>query len=138
MIGRLPPFFRFAFVGTLGFGLDLAVLWVSLNILKLDEYSARLVCFAVVVTFTWAMNRQLTFPERRAHGTGPVLREWAHFVSVNSVGLGVNYAVYAGMISFASGVFAVPYVAAGAGAVAGLFFNYLAASRLVFRTAPES
>ncbi|MBL9011004.1 MAG: GtrA family protein [Alphaproteobacteria bacterium] len=136
MIARLPPFFRFAFVGTLGFGLDLAVLWASLNVLGLDRSSARLVCFAVVVTFTWAMNRQLTFPERRAHGPLPVLREWAHFVTVNSVGLGVNYAVYAAMISFGTGLFASPYVAAGGGAIAGLFFNYLAASRLVFRTAP--
>ena len=89
-----------------------------------------------MVTFTWAMNRQLTFPERRAPGPLPVLREWAHFVTVNSVGLGVNYAVYAAMISFGTGLFASPYVAAGGGAIAGLFFNYLAASRLVFRTAP--
>ena len=71
MIARLPPFLRFALVGALGFGVDLAVLWVALEPLQLGVYAARLVSFAVTVTFTWAMNRYLTFGNRRAHGPLP-------------------------------------------------------------------
>lgn len=136
MLTRLPPFLRFAFVGALGFGVDLAALFVAIEGLGLGPYSARLVSFAVTVTFTWAMNRRLTFGDRRAHGLGPVLAEWARFVAVNTLGLAVNYAVYAALVSWAEGWLANPYVAAGCGSIAGLAFNYAASSRLVFARRP--
>jgi putative flippase GtrA len=128
----LPPFLRFAFVGALGFLVDLAMLWLGLNVLKLDVYSARLVSFAVTVTFTWALNRHVTFGEERARTWPAMGREWTRFVAVNAIGLAVNYAVYALLVTFAGGWLAVPYVAAGCGSAAGLLFNYAASSRLVF------
>ena len=137
MISRLPPFLRFAIVGALGFGVDLAVLWVALEQLQLGVYAARLVSFAVTVTFTWVMNRYLTFGDRRAHGLGGVLTEWARFVAANAIGLAVNYAVYAALVGWGTGWLANPYVAAGCGSIAGLVFNYAASSRLVFRSAPK-
>ncbi len=129
---RVPAFLRFAFVGALGFLVDLAMLWLGLNILRLDVYSARLVSFAVTVTFTWAANRHLTFGERRARSWPDMAREWIRFVGVNGIGLTLNYAVYALLVTCADGWLAVPYVAAGCGSAAGLAFNYAASSRLVF------
>lgn len=128
----LPPFLRFAFVGALGFLVDLAMLWLGLNILKLDVYSARLVSFAVTVTFTWAANRHVTFGEARARTWSSMAREWLRFVAVNAIGLMVNYAIYAALVTFAGGWLAIPYVAAGCGSAAGLLFNYAASARLVF------
>ncbi len=132
---RIPPFLRFAFVGALGFLVDLAMLWVGLDLLGLDVYLARLLCFAVTVTFTWALNRHLTFGDRRARDLAGMAREWLKFVSVNAIGLAVNYAVYAALVTWGEGWLASPYVAAGCGSIAGLGFNYLASSRLVFGAA---
>jgi putative flippase GtrA len=129
----LPPFLRFAFVGALGFLVDLAMLWLGLEVLKLGAYTARLLSFALTVTFTWAANRHMTFGETRARTWQGMAREWARFVAVNSLGLAVNYAVYAALVTYAEGWLAVPYVAAACGSAAGLVFNYAASSRLVFR-----
>lgn len=131
---RLPPFLRFAFVGALGFVVDLAVLWVGIELLGLGPYAARAVSFALTVTFTWALNRELTFGDRKAHGAAGMAREWARFVAANSIGLAVNYAVYAALVGWGTGWLASPYIAAGCGAVAGLVFNYAASTRMVFRT----
>ena len=138
MLRRLPPFLRFAFVGTLGFFLDLGILIIAIEGLGIGPYWGRALSFAVTVTFTWALNRQLTFGERKAVGSGPALREWARFVAANSLGLAVNYGVYAALLNIGPGLFASPYVAAGCGAIAGLIFNYAASSRLVFRAPPNA
>ncbi len=136
MVSRLPPFLRFAFVGALGFVVDLAMLWVGIELLKLGPYAARAASFAITVTFTWALNRELTFGARKARGLGGMAREWARFVAANAIGLAVNYGVYAALVGWAGGLAANPYVAAGCGSAAGLAFNYAASSRLVFKAPP--
>lgn len=138
MLARLPPFLRFAFVGALGFLVDLAMLGLALEVLHLGVYAGRVFSFAVTVTFTWAMNRTLTFADRRALGVAPMLAEWGRFVLANTAGLAVNYAVYAALVTWGAGLLANPYVAAGCGSIAGLAVNYLASSRLVFRSAPKA
>lgn len=135
---RLPPFLSFALIGALGFLVDIAVLALAIEALGLGPYAGRALSFAVTVTFTWAMNRYLTFGDRRARGLGGAAREWARFVAANALGLAVNYGVYAALLNWASGLLANPYAAAGCGALAGLAFNYAASSRLVFRTSPKS
>ncbi|MCC6919118.1 MAG: GtrA family protein [Alphaproteobacteria bacterium] len=129
---EIPAFIRFAFVGALGFAVDLGMLFVGLRLLKLDVYSARLLCFAVTVTFTWALNRHVTFGEARARTWPGMAREWVQFVAVNAIGLAANYAVYAALVTYAAGWLAIPYVAAGCGSIAGLLFNYSASKRFVF------
>ncbi len=137
MLLRLPPFLRFAFVGTLGFFLDLGILIIAIEGLGIGPYWGRALSFAVTVTFTWALNRNLTFGERKATGLGGIVREWARFVAANSIGLAVNYGVYVALLNYGPGLLSSPYVAAGCGAIAGLVFNYAASSMLVFRTAAE-
>ncbi len=136
-MNRLPPFLRFAIVGALGFAVDVAVLALAIEVLGLGPWVGRAISFAVTVTFTWAMNRQLTFSDRKAHGAAGAAREWARFVAANAIGLCVNYAVYAALVAWGPQILAIPYVAAGCGSVAGLFFNYAASSRLVFKPASE-
>ena len=138
MLLRLPPFLRFAFVGTLGFFLDLGILIIAIEGLGIGPYWGRALSVAVTVTFTWFLNRQLTFGERKAHGVKGVLGEWARFVAANSIGLAVNYGVYVALLNYGPGIFSSPYVAAGCGAIAGLLFNFTASSRLVFRATPRT
>lgn len=136
-MGSLPPFIRFAFVGTLGLVVDLTVLWIGIHVLGLGPYAGRALSFAFAVTFTWAVNRHVTFGDKRATDAPGMAREWMRFVAANSIGLAVNYAVYAALIVWGPGLLANPMVAAGIGAIAGLAFNYTASSRLVFRTPPN-
>jgi putative flippase GtrA len=126
-------FLRFALVGTAGFLVNEAALWVALNGLHAGKYAAGLIAFVVAVTFTWWGNRQLTFRDRAVHGRA-IIVEWAQFVLANGLGFAINYSVYASLITFAPLPFGIPYVALGFGTVAGLLINYVLSSRVVFRT----
>ena len=126
--------FRFALIGTAGFGVNEAALWVALRILDLNNHLGFVVAFFVAVTFTWFGNRTLTFHERAARGIRAVPLEWLKFVSANALGAVVNYGVYAATISFAPSPANSPYVALACGTVIGLVFNFTLSSAVVFRT----
>ena len=124
-------FLRFAAVGSAGFFVNEAALYIALNWLALGRYGAPVFSFLCTVTFTWWGNRTLTFTEH-AHGGRSILREWASFVAANSVGLAVNYAVYSAAITFAPIPLNNPYIALGLGTIAGLAFNFTLSKRFVF------
>lgn len=125
----LPPFIGFLLVGTGGFVVDAGTLSLYLWGVPDGFLVGRLLSFFVAVTFTWYLNRRFTFVV-----TGrPSLREWARFVAVNLVGGGVNLAVYSVLVSYGDAFRALPVLAVAAGSVAGLFVNFLGASRIVFR-----
>jgi putative flippase GtrA len=136
-IGRfLPPldghFMRFCCVGGLGFIVDFAVLKAVVH-LGLNPIGGRWVSFSVAVVATWLVNRAWTF---RGHAQGhqrSLLREFASYLAVQSVGFAANFAVYTGMIlgiSALDGRLLPPMVA---GTAAGLVINYLGAKHFVFR-----
>jgi putative flippase GtrA len=127
-------FLRFALVGTAGFVVNEAALWVSLNVLHAGKYAAGLIAFLVAVTFTWWGNRTLTFRDRAVHGGRAMAAEWFRFVLANGLGFAVNYSVYAALITFAHSPLSSPYVALACGTIAGLMLNFALSSRLVFRT----
>jgi len=137
-IARLKEsrFLRFAFVGGLGFLVNEAALYFALAVLGFGKYGGGVFSFMVAVTFTWWGNRMLTFRDEAARGGAAIAREWATFVAANSIGLAVNYAVYAGMIALAPAPLNSPYIALAFGTVAGLAFNFVMSSRVVFRTNP--
>ena len=140
MIRRLTPwlaalarrfqFLSFAAVGVVGFVVDTAVLYLAKDDLGLGLYAGRVLSFLVAATTTWLLNRVFTF------GNPPVkslLREWLHFLSVNSIGGLVNYGVYTALVSMVATVAQHPVLGVGAGAIAGLAFNYLGTKHAVFR-----
>ena len=138
VIGRfLPPlggdFMRFCCVGLLGFVVDFGVL-ISIVDLGVHKIAGKFLSFSVAVVATWLANRLWTF---RGHD-GPKLslaREFGSYLTVQSVGFAVNFAVYSAVI------YSVPLknehlqLLAGslAGTGAGLVINYLGAKHLVFR-----
>ncbi|MFM7608490.1 MAG: GtrA family protein [Alphaproteobacteria bacterium] len=127
--GVLMEFLRFGVVGTIGFVVDTAVLYAGLA-LGLGLYGGRAVSYLVAATTTWALNRLWTF---RGRGDGPVHQQWALFLLVNLVGFAMNYGTYAALIAFVPLVAAHPVLGVAAGAVAGMFGNFVLTRQLVFR-----
>ncbi|MFM7416611.1 MAG: GtrA family protein [Alphaproteobacteria bacterium] len=127
--GVLMEFLRFGVVGTIGFVVDTAVLYAGLA-LGLGLYGGRAVSYLVAATTTWALNRLWTF---RGRGDGPVHQQWALFLLVNLVGFAMNYGTYAALIAFVPLVAAHPVLGVAAGAIAGMFGNFVLTRQLVFR-----
>jgi putative flippase GtrA len=126
--GVLMEFLRFGVVGTIGFVVDTAVLYAGLA-LGLGLYGGRAISYLVAATTTWALNRLWTF---RGRGDGPVHQQWALFLLVNLVGFAMNYGTYAALIAFVPLVAAHPVLGVAAGAIAGMFGNFVLSRQLVF------
>lgn len=125
-------FFKFGLIGTLGFVVDSAVLMLCTEMLKLDPYTGRIISYLAAATCTWAGNRFFTFKDRPQASAG---KQWGLFVAVNALGFAINYGTYALLLETVEAVRAFPVWGVAAGAIAGMFFNYAASSRLVFRKA---
>ena len=125
----LMEFLRFGVVGTIGFVVDTAVLYAGLAF-GLGLYGGRAVSYLVAATTTWALNRLWTF---RGRGEGPAHQQWALFLLVNLIGFAMNYGTYAALIVFVPMVAAHPVLGVAAGAIAGMFGNFVLSRQLVFR-----
>lgn len=126
-------FLRFALVGTAGFVVNEAALWVALQLLRLNAYWGGVFSFFVAVTFTWWGNRTVTFAGQAAKRGGFIAREWLAFVTANAIGFLINYGVYAALIATGPRPLNNPFVALVFGTLAGLVFNFVLSSRFVFR-----
>lgn len=120
----------FGVVGAIGFLVDSAALYLLIASTGLGPYAARLPSYLLAATATWALNRRVTFPNRRG---GNAIRQWMEFVLVNAIGGVVNYAVYATLIAAGGVTAAHPVLAVACGSVAGLALNFASSRRLVFR-----
>jgi putative flippase GtrA len=123
--------FRFALVGIAGLAVDLSILQLYLALFGDRPYSGRLVSWSCAVTTTWMLNRNFTFADC---AKASAVRQWAHFVWVNSGGAVVNYIVYALLVSATSLGHAHPAIAAAAGALLGMMLNFAGSRALVFKT----
>jgi putative flippase GtrA len=119
----------FGVVGIGGFVVDAAVLSAIQAMCGDWLYSGQVVAYLVAATATWQMNRTFTFADRRRAGW---FREWARYLLVNAWGGGINYAVFAGLISATALCDRYPVLAVAAGSIAGLGFNFTASRSLVF------
>ncbi|MBV8633392.1 MAG: GtrA family protein [Burkholderiaceae bacterium] len=125
----LAEVFRFGVVGAAGFLIDSAVLYLLRGALGL--YYGRIGSFLAAVLVTWLLNRSWTFRARRS-----ALRrshEFAIYLLLMMLGGGVNYAVYAWLVSVDSFVAADPILGVAAGSVAGMFVNLVTSRSLLFR-----
>ena len=132
-LGRLViQFGKFGLVGIVGLIIDTAVLYGLMDGLGLGPYSARLLSFLAAATTTWVLNRSFTF--RGAHD-GTLLRQWAKFLAANAFGGVINYLVFAALITGTTLVSDHRFLGVAAGSIAGMFFNFAASKKLVFRAA---
>jgi putative flippase GtrA len=120
---------RFAAVGALGFIVDAGVLLALTQWFGFGPATGRVVSFAIAVVATWAANRLWTFNSGEASPSG----EFARYLSVQLIGVTVNYLVYSAII-LRIGVDPSGLLGAIAcGSAAGLGVNYLGARMFVFR-----
>jgi putative flippase GtrA len=125
----MKRFAKFFVVGVCAFAVDWAVLKLFVSHMHFDPYSARVVSFLCAASFSWVGNRSFTFRDR-THGHAG--KEWMRFLAVSAGGFVLNYGTYALLITY------VPFVrehlglGVAAGAIAGMFFNFGMASKLVF------
>jgi putative flippase GtrA len=121
-------FLRFGTVGFGGFLVDTAVVYGLRRWLGL--YVAGLVSFFLAASFTWAANRLWTF---RGKGSGPLLRQWLHFMAANALGFALNRGAYFSLIALVPLCDRYPVLAILGGVAAGMFVNFHLSRKLVFR-----
>jgi putative flippase GtrA len=130
-VGRLAlQFGKFGMVGIVGFAVDVAVLYLLLANTNFGHYGARAISFLTAATTTWTLNRNFTF---RGEHDGTLWRQWAKFVAANSFGGLLNYGTYAALVAYSPLVAAHPILGVAAGSIVGMFFNFTAAKKLVFK-----
>ena len=120
-------FARFAVVGALGFVVDSAVLYAGLG-LGLTLYSGRIASYLAAATFTWYLNRRITFRSTDHQA----VREWARYLLANAGGGAVNLGTYGVLVAGLPIMARMPVLAVGAGSIAGLIFNFALSYTVVF------
>jgi putative flippase GtrA len=123
-------FFKFGVVGVVGFAVDTAFLYFGIHVLGLGRVAAGFFAFPFAVTVTWIGNRLFTFREVKHE---PMAKQWAKFATVCAVGIVFNRGTYSALVSTIPLVYDYPVLGLLAGTAAGMFFNFFASKRLVFR-----
>ncbi|HVJ28948.1 MAG TPA: GtrA family protein [Gammaproteobacteria bacterium] len=127
MLSSLGRFPSFVVVGSLGFIIDATVLSLLVHVWDWHPYAARALSFPPAVTVTWFCNRRWVFSR-----TPDPAREYGAYFSVQAVGAGINFGVYALLLALVPTLERVPLVPLVAGSALALVFNYSAARRWVF------
>lgn len=122
-------FLAFGAVGTIGFLIDTAVLYLLRGMLGL--YAARLVSFLCAASVTWFLNRHLTFAQRRS-SYAPTT-EMAFYILLMVLGGAVNYGLYAWLVATSPIVTQAPVLGVAAGSLAGMAVNLATSRFLLFR-----
>jgi putative flippase GtrA len=115
----------FTLVGAAGFLIDAGILLLLANVFGVNIYVARLLSWPAVATFTWLLNRTLTFRDRDT----ALLRQWLTFLAANTGGGLINICLSSALI--AAHVAPIPAIACGS--LAGLLWNFLSSRGFVFR-----
>ena len=123
-------FFKLGLVGVVGYIVDIAVLAFCMHAFGMGPYTGRIFSFLAGASTTWICNRLFTF---RGQGSGRAGTQWAKFVAVCAGGFALNYGTYAFLVATVPLVRAYLPLGVAAGSLAGMFFNFFAAKRLVFR-----
>ncbi len=130
----LRQFLIFCVVGTLGFVVDVAVLYALAP--WLGWYGGRVLSFWAAATTTWLFNRRFTFSGTRATGSG-IWREYGKYLVTMLGGAALNYGAYVAVLHWYHGPYAA-LLGVAAGSIAGLVANFASARYFVFRARPAA
>lgn len=123
-------FIKFGIVGVIGFIVDAGVLMLCMQEFGMGPYSGRMISFMAGASTTWICNRHFTF---RGLGSGHAGVQWFKFVLASAGGFTFNYGTYAALVANTELAAAYPVLGVAAGSIAGMFFNFAASKKLVFR-----
>ncbi len=118
---------RFGFVGGLGTLVD-ACITLSLIYRGMDPLLARVFAIAIAILVTWRLNRAMTF-----EATSDQSREGARYFIVAGTSMSINYAVYAALIIFVSGIW--PLAAIVAATMVSMGVSYMGYNKFAFKPA---
>jgi dolichol-phosphate mannosyltransferase len=128
---RLPGrFVAFALVGATGAAVHLITVWVAQR-LGASFFSAQGDAVVVAMTWNFFVNNAFTYAEKRLRGVTELLRGLATFYAVGAFGAVVSVAV--ADFVFIGG--ASWWIAALAGALAGLAWNFTMSGIFTWRSA---
>ncbi len=118
-------FLRFGVIGGAGFVVDTGLLYLLMWV-GLGPYLGRAISLLTAATFTWQGNRRFTFETGRKPAAG-MRREWGLYVSAMIAGGGVNYGIYALLISVNETFAAWPVLAVLVSTGVSMLVNFSAA-----------
>lgn len=125
---QLREFLRFCIVGFIGFLLDAALLELFVTA-GLPAPLARMISMPSALQLTYVLHSRFTFPAPFS------FRAWLKFMIANSTGALVNYFTF--LLSFwllpMPNALLQRQAALAVGTMVGLFFNYWANRRFVFK-----
>lgn len=119
----------FSLIGVAAFLVDSGVLYALLPLVANKFAVARVISWSCAVSFTWALNYQLTFRFRARS----LPLSWLKYVFANLLGGAVNYGVSLASVALSAVARGHPIIAVGLGSLAGLLFNFLTSKAFVFR-----
>jgi len=134
-LARRLPWLRwalFAAAGFVAFLVDMIVLGIAVYGLGVLPARARVVSILAAASVAWYGNRRFTFADT---STRRRWAQWLRYLAVNCVNMAINYGSYAVLVVHTDVGGEHPLLAVLPGALAGLWVNYLLASRLVFAQA---
>lgn len=126
---REPEFFRFLFVGGVGFCIDGGLLTLLMQS-EWEVFPARAVSFMSAVTCTWLFNRFWTFG---SNGRLPIRKEYAAYMTTQVVGAIINLSVFFVLIYARPAYLDMPFIPLAFGAGVSLIFNYMVSKNYVFK-----
>jgi putative flippase GtrA len=120
---------RFALVGGLGTLTNLVVFYFVVDVAGVAPLAGAVGCFAVAVSQNYVLNELWTFAT--SAGGELSFERWWKFVAASLLGLAINLSVLTVLLAVAD--FPLAVVPQAIGIAAGMVFNFVASSRLVFR-----
>ncbi|AFE57945.1 GtrA family protein [Rahnella aceris] len=113
--------FFFGLVGTVGFLVDVGILYLLKPLIGL--YFGRAFSFLSAVFITWLFNRLYTFKDRETNKT--LLFEFAHYLSYMLAGGAINLGSYYLLIHQVRFINEQPVYAVAFGSLAGMLVNFI-------------
>ncbi len=124
-------FVQFAGVGAIGFVVDAAIfLALTGGHVQWHPYAARALSATCAISTTWALNRRMTFRDRKS---ADARGEYARYVLAQVFGLMLNLGVFAAGVAFVPLFGRIPLLALVLGAGVALAANFLTAKYIAFR-----
>lgn len=124
--------FSFWLIGLVGFAVDAGILYFLRIAFETDLFVARLISLSTAMTVSWYLNRTVTFS---GASNRSLVSEWLYYLSVNSVGAGINYFLFMSLAmshAYLEEYLMIPLaIASGIAAVV----NFLLSKFLIFRHA---
>jgi putative flippase GtrA len=125
----LASFARFAAAGAVGFAVDAGVLSLLVQAASMEPLHARLISMALAISVTWLVNRHYAFRERRWL---PSHLDYAGYFAIQTLGVMINYGIFAVCLRNWPALAAAPVVPAAAGSASAMLFNFVTARHTLY------